>query len=251
MSNRTLWEESSFHDGHKDHRGFAPGDVGDSHRHSGGVVITDPDACVNGRTLTQWTEQWYRWAVPSSGGDTTAFYDPTGDVAAALNDGFNRMYFITQQAGGPPSAVRTFDVPFGEPILAGIVGVADSEGPGINPTIPGFTGSDADQVKTVLASYTFTNGTYQLDGGKPVTNLPVIESGIFNAGYAPKGSAGAEFFGAENGALLKTTGEKGYWVILDHLSPGQHDFKASGTISFPGGSATVSVHDIINLVLPS
>ena len=220
MSNRTLWKESSFHDGHKDHRGFAPGDVGDSHRHSGS--------------------------------DTTAFYDPTGDVAAAPNDGFNRMYFITQQAGGPPSVVRTFDVPFGEPILAGIVGVADSEGSGINPTIPGFTGSDADQVKTVLASYTFTNGTYQLDDGKPVTNLPVIESGIFNAGYAPKGSAGTEFFGAENRAMLQTTGgEKGYWVILDHLSPGQHDFKASGTISFPGGSATASVHDIINVVLPS
>src|ERR1700722_6767128 len=219
------------------------------HRHFG-IAIADPDAYVDGQTITQWTEQWFRWADPSAGGAIDAFNDPNGTVAAALNHGFGPMYFITQQASFDASAVRTFDVRFGESVLVPIAGITDSEGPGIAPTIPGFVpaqGTLADEVKTVLASASFTNGSYQLDGGGTVTNMPVNSSGIFNAGFAPAGSAGADFFGAPQGALLKTTGDKGFWVVLTDLSPGQHDFTASFSVN---GHAGLPVHDIINVKGP-
>jgi len=216
-----------------------------------GVAIDDPSATVAGQTLTQWTEQWYRWAVPTPaiptpGGPIDAFSDPNGILAAAFNRGFSPMYFIT----GDADDTRTFYVLHGESVLVPIVAEADSEGPGIMQTsIPGFTGSPADRVKAVLAMYTFTNTSYQLDGGKTVTNLPVINSGIFNAGFAPPGSAGAAFFEvtAHQGALLQTTGEEGCWVALTGLSPGQHNLTAGGTITYQGTPHTYNFHEIINV----
>jgi hypothetical protein len=217
-------------------------------------VIDDPSAYVDGLTLTQWTEQWYRWADPSPGGNIDAFNDPNGTVAQALNLGYSPMYFITQQGGGDASAIRSFSVPLGESVLVPIVGVADSEGPAISPTDPAAgppQGTYANEVKAVLAAYTFAGGSYRLDGGKTVNNVPVVNSGIFDAGFAPPGSAGADNFEVtgSNGTELRTTGEAGYWVILTGLSLGQHTLTANGTINFPGGSATINIHDNINVVL--
>jgi hypothetical protein len=216
------------------------------------VVVDDPTTRVDGRTIAQWIEEFYRLAVPSAGGTPNAFYDPSGSVAAQLNNSCGPMYFITLQAGPDPSPVRTFNIHYGEAVLVPIVGVADSEGPGINPTRSDFNGTPAELVEAVLADAHFTNGSYQLDGGKTVTDLPVIDTGVFNAGYAPPGSAGANFFAAPNGAELKATGSKGYSVILDHLSRGQHVFTGSGTLTSPdytgGMTVTQTVTDIINVV---
>ena len=104
----------------------------------------------------------------------------------------------------------------------------------------------------MLTGVDFTNGSYQLDGGKTVTNLPVIKSGIFNAGFAPAGSAGADFFlPPGQSALLQTTGEEGYWVLLTELSLGQHTLTASGTVSSSMGTLSTTFTDTINVILPT
>jgi hypothetical protein len=124
-----------------------------------GVAIDDPGAYVDGLTLTQWTEQWYRRADPTPGGPIDAsthqpiddaFNDPTGNAAAALNQGFSPMYFIT---GAPPGVDRTFNVPLGKSVLVPIAEDPDSEGPNINPSILGFVpsqGTYADRVNRLL-----------------------------------------------------------------------------------------------------
>lgn len=58
------------------------------------IIVTDPDAVVLGRTLTEWTALWLRWAfaTPASalpegclpGQCYSAFNDPTGAYAEAL-----------------------------------------------------------------------------------------------------------------------------------------------------------------------
>ena len=52
-----------------------------------------------------------------------------------------------------------------------IVGETDSEGPGINPTIPNFVPPHtfAEEVQTVLNSFAFSDIALSVDG-KPVTN---------------------------------------------------------------------------------
>jgi hypothetical protein len=214
-------------------------------------VITDPNAVVDGETLTQWVENWYRWADPSPGpilptpNNYDAFYDPIGVFAAALNFGSRPMYFITQQFGPNPSPDRTFYVPDGESVLVPISGVTDSEGPNITPTLDGFTGTYAQEVNTVLNAYSFTNGSYTLDGGPP-KSLSVMDTGIFDAGFAPKQSAGAAFFGVTSPPTeLSTTGDKGYWLALDDLSPGTHTIHATGDVTSSGSTTPFSVTDTI------
>jgi hypothetical protein len=217
-----------------------------------GTVITDPDEYVDGETLSQWTEQWYRWAVPTPGGTMDAFNDPTGTVAAQLNFGFGPLYFITQQAPqqGTPTP-RTFNVHLGQAVLIPIGGAAYSEGPDITPTQPKYGDHYVAEVQSDLKLFDFTSGSYSLDGG-PITSLPEITSSVFDAGFARTGSAGADFFGVlpsstayPNGTELSTTAQEGFWAVLDHLSPGTHNFTASFNVA--GVSGAFSIHDVINV----
>jgi hypothetical protein len=113
--------------------------TGDMNGSGFATVITNPDEYIDGLTLAQWTEQWYRWAVPTPAGSTDAFNDPTGQAAAQLNFAFSPMYFITQQAPqqGTPTP-RTFNVQPGQAVLVPIGGAAYSEGPDITPTQPQY-----------------------------------------------------------------------------------------------------------------
>ena len=158
-----------------------------------------------------------------------AFNDPNGTVAAALNQGFSPMYFIT---GAPSGVDRTFNVPLGKSVLVPIAEDPDSEGPNINPSIPGFVpsqGTYADEVKTVLAERSihqwFLPVGWGQDGHEPASD----QKWIFDAGFAPAGSAGADFFGVTpgQGALLQTNCEEGDRVLLTGLKTGQHTLTAS------------------------
>lgn len=74
-------------------------------------IVTDPDAVVLGRTLTEWTALYLRWAnatpasslPPGCGPGTTvgpcynAFYDPTGAYAEVVAQGSHG-----QASFGPP-----------------------------------------------------------------------------------------------------------------------------------------------------
>jgi hypothetical protein len=201
---------------------------------SPGDVIDDPNARVDGQTLTQWVEDYERWtfqAPANAPGYINTVNDPTGSVANALNPQGSQMFFIT---GAPAGAERTFYVRPGENVLVPVANAVDSEGPGIPPSIPNFQGSYADEVKQVLSNDLSSLGTgaVTLDG-KTITPLPVLNTGIFSAGVAEPGSVGQLVTGANADASLQTTGVAGYFVALQHLSPGSHQL-----IESIGGSVT-------------
>jgi hypothetical protein len=97
-------------------------------------VLTNPNAIVDGQTIIQWSEQWLKVVINTPAGPVNGFNDPNGTVAAAINSPNAKMYFIT---GDPASDTRTFNVHHGQDVFLPIVGVTDSEGPGIAPTIQG------------------------------------------------------------------------------------------------------------------
>jgi hypothetical protein len=215
-----------------------------------GQVIGDPDTVVNGRTITQWAKDWIRSAFLAPNTEN-AFNDPSGSVASAFNADAGRMYFIT---GAPPSDVRTFDVRPGQSVLVPMNTIEDSEGPGISPTIPGFVpsmGTYADEVRTVLSTSQFTNGTVELDG-RTTTDLRVLNTGIFSAGVVTAGSEAQQFFGSDPGTSLRISGDVGYWIVLKGLTPGKHTLTTSSDFSSPYFTGGSTIHetrtDIINVV---
>jgi hypothetical protein len=167
-----------------------------------------------------------------NGGPVDSLNDPNGTVAAAINNPHSPMYFIT----GAPSGDRTFNVHHGQDVFVPIGGVTDAEGPHISssldPTKFGGPGQPtfADEVRQVLDAVKFANVKLTVDG-KPITNLVETKTGIFSAGVVQPGSEAADFFGADPGASLATTGQVGYFAVLDDLSRGTHTIKSTITIT--------------------
>jgi hypothetical protein len=210
-------------------------------------VITAPNAEVDGLTILQWSEVWLKTLINSPAGAVNSFNDPKGTVAAAINDPDSKMYFIT--ADPRALSTRTFDVHHGQDVFVPVVGVTDSEGPTVAPTIPGFVpnhGTFADEVNTVLNSFQFSNVMISVDG-KPVANPQETKTGIFSAGVAPLGSEAVDFFGAVPGTTLSTTGQIGYFAVLDDLSRGTHTVTSTVTTSQFGSSFTQTHTDIIKV----
>jgi hypothetical protein len=210
------------------------------------MVITNPNAVVDGNTIRQWAEIYLTSAfnapfVPNN----NPLDDPNGTAAVAFNSSNDKMYFITE---APAGSTRAFDVPLGKDILLPIAFTEDTEGPGISPSIPNFKGPAAAEVHQVLATSHFSDVTLSVDG-KQVSPLIETRTGIFSAGVVQAASVAQAFFGAAAGTSLATTGEEGYFVVLSGLSPGEHTI--SSTSSFDSkylGSSSLGTHtDIINV----
>jgi hypothetical protein len=199
------------------------------------VVIDDPDTLVSGETVAQWVEDYIRWTFQAPFGPTSTINDPTGSIADALNPCGGQMYFIT---GAPSGSDRTFHIRMGEPVLVPVRVAVDSEGPGIPPEFP----DPMARVNEVLNGLTFTDGSVTLDG-ETISDLPVLNTGIFSAGVATEGTVGQVITGANSGASLETTGAKGYFVVLNGLSPGVHELKDSSVLN--GAVSTHTDHLIV------
>jgi hypothetical protein len=219
-------------------------------------IVTDPDAVVLGRTLTEWTALYLQWAnaTPASplpagcGPETTvgpcysAFYDPTGEYAEAYNPGPLFLWTGTPASSSTTcgtAPVRTVNVPVGVPILFPVGAADDTEGPNgtspplIPPSIPGFVPPHtyAEEVQTVIDASSWTDVKLSVDC-KPVANLQKAVITEFSAGVVAQGSEGQVTFGPTLpvGIELFPTGIAGYWVIIEGLKPGKHAI--SGSFSF-------------------
>ena len=135
----------------------------------GARILTNPNAEVDGKTITEWSEQLLKKLINTPAGDVNGTNDPNGTVAAAINNRHSDMYFIT---AAPSGSVRTFNVHHDQDVFLAIVVRTDAEGPGIAPTIPDFVPPHtfAEEVQAVLDSVTFSGVSLSVDG-KPVTNL--------------------------------------------------------------------------------
>jgi len=155
------------------------------------------------------------------------------------------MYFITE---APKGLTRDFNVALGQDVLLPIAFAEDTEGPGIFPSIPGFNGSPAAEVRRVMATSHFDNVTLTVDG-KPVNDLEETRTGIFSAGEVQAGSVAQDFFGAATGTSLGTTALEGYFVVFKGLSAGTHTIVSTSSFSsqFIGNSAVGSHTDIIHV----
>jgi hypothetical protein len=218
-------------------------------------IVTDPDAVVLGRTLTEWTALYLQWAnatpvppLPEGCGPTAkvgpcdnAFHDPTGEYAEAYNPG--PIFLWTAAADPTPSStacgaapVRTVNVPVGVPILFPIGAASDTEGPDgtspalIPPSISDFVPPHtyAEEVQKVIETSNWTDVKMSVDCNS-VANLQKAVITKFSAGVVAQGSEGQVTFGPSLpvGIELFPTGIAGYWAIIEGLKPGKHAISAS------------------------
>jgi hypothetical protein len=195
---------------------------------SGTYTIDDPNAIVEGKTIAQWTQDWWTWALQSPA-QKNALDDTTGQYAHVGNDQPG-VFFIAGTTGTATSATRTFTVPKGDALLVPMLNNFDTLDP---------KGHAKQEVKDFLASVTDLSA--KIDG-KPIANLgQYLEapSDFFSMGTVRPNTFATEI-GAPIGAELTPTLVAGYYLMIEGLSPGQH------TLEFGGSTNTGFSVDVVD-----
>jgi len=220
-----------------DPRGFDRGFHGDGHAPS----ILPPDAYVDGKTIAQWTVDWWKWAaVQHTGSD--AFTDTTGAYAGTGQQG--HIFFLAGVAGNSSTgqaltdATRQFSVPGNDYLLVPLLNFINSQS-----TSPGETDaqlkSDNNGYVAMISNLHLTvdgksapsSTLMQLRESSPEFHTSFASDNPFGSPAGPTGDAFAD----------------GYYAMLKPLGAGTHTIGFGGTF---GGTFTTSVTDTIT-ALPS
>jgi hypothetical protein len=178
----------------------------------GSAVVVPAGSTVAGKTIGQWTADWWNWA---GAGPANVFTDTTG--AAATQNQSGPVFFLAGTQGGTP-VTRTFEIPSGKFVLFPLINIIVAAGPDV-----GFT--DTRQEATAFADAQST-ATFvaNIDG----TDVPDLashrEASPTNFTYVV--NAGTSGFPA---GTYTDANSDGYWLMLEPLSAGEHTIHFGGT----------------------
>jgi hypothetical protein len=211
--------------------------------------VLDPGSEVGGRTIAEWTEEFWIWAIgaPSSG---NPFFDETGQFANQRNDG--DVFFLAGTISNidpadpdptPGFAERDITVCAGVPLLVPMINVVLSE-----PETPA-----ADQAGTLDELLSPINALFLSIDGEPVPDLfsHYEQTEPFSLGELQDNTLGEElpFFRDPRGPVDPETGlpppvapgtrlepamGAGWYVMIDGLPPGEHTLEYGGGIDGNG-----------------
>ena len=179
------------------------------------ATIVSPDSEVAGKTIGEWTVDWWQWALGQSS-PNDAFSDTTGENAGVNQSG--PIFFVAGTTGG--SATRTFTVPSNKYLLFPLVNVSIS-----NIEDPSLSEQEISSQVTMIADL--------------VDSLEATIDGVPIANPFDYRATAPDFFSyttAENNPFLLPIGttEKafadGYYVMIEPLKSG-----TTTTFSFGGG----------------
>jgi hypothetical protein len=189
-------------------------------------TILAPDAVVAGKSIVDWTAEWWTWALQSLLA-TNPLLDDTGAFANVNNNG--PVFFI---AGGvTPSVTRSFNIPAGRPVLLPLINnvVVDSIPPDPAGTTLAEREAANDAYISAFVNAVDTNSLFASIDGNPVANLSqyLQVTGHFDLGPSQAGSL-LEAIGVPAGTDGFPTESGGYWLMIDGLTPGPHTLHFGG-----------------------
>ena len=194
-------------------------------------TILAPNSVVAGKTITDWTGEWWTWALQAPQA-ANPLLDTTGGFANVNNGG--PVYFVAGGVlGSGGSTNRTIYIPGNKPILLPIINLVDTEP--VPPLDPALTLADrtlsADLVLAAWLSAVNTASLFaSIDGtpvASPASHLQVTN--VFDLG-ATKPDSLLEGFGVPAGTHAVPTRSAGYWLMIDDLSPGPHELRFGGSV---------------------
>jgi len=178
-----------------------------------GVTVLPGGSTVAGKSIGQWTADWWNWAGSISPG---VFADTTGAQAGVNQSG--RVYFVAGTSGGS-TVERNFDVPPGKFVLFPLLNWVIANG-----ADPGFTDTQSEAEAITTGTIDPTKLFATLDG-QDVPNL---------ASHREKSPVNFTFTVVANSTgfpagTYTDANADGYFLMLEPLSPGQHTLHFGGT----------------------
>jgi len=186
-----------------------------------GFSVINPDAVVRGETVSQWTENYSKWWHYNPFENNPVTDDPTGAYACLNND--DKVFYLPGSGG---TDTRTYDVPFGKPVLLPILNITyfrEAEG----------SAGDFGPVDEVLdwVVNSIMKGMYARIDGQDIANIEGYR--VTERDFTMTATPGS-FIEATRGDPDPeargpyASGTDGYWLVLDTLSEGEHTLESGG-----------------------
>jgi Ca2+-binding RTX toxin-like protein len=203
-----------------------------------GYHIVDANAVVAGQTVSQWTEEWWKWVYNAPNDNNPVYDDPTGAYAGI--DNYGPVFFIPGAGSG--TVERSFDVPANKPILLSPLNLSWVKFP-----------ADPSVDEGLDFYFPFLKDPYVRIDGKEIATYRLTERDFTLTSV--EGNYLDSFDGAAVPPQTYPTGTDGYWVMLDGLTPGTHTLEAGGYFDWnqdgnadPDEGETLDVKTTINVL---
>lgn len=179
----------------------------------GAAVVLPGGSSVEGKTIGQWTADWWNWAGSVQG---NVFADPDGSLADENQSG--PVWFVAGTQSG--THTRNFQVPGDKYVLFPLVNWVVANG-----ADPGFA-STAEEAEAL------TTGT--IDPANLIANIDG-EDVVDLASHRERSPVNFNFTVVEGSGVFGATGtfadanSDGYWLMLEPLGEGSHVLRFGGT----------------------
>ena len=208
------------------------------------AVVLPQGSEVEGKTIAEWSAEWWNWALGANAADTNPIADETGAFAGNHQSG--PVFFVAGTGGQnleeTPLIERNVSVPEGKHLLiplVNIIGWLDQTEVAKGRMHDEFY----DEIRGLNNAVTEDDLHFSLNG-QPTTNLKGhSEEHLFPGPWGPD-----PLFGPPNGeGVVGDAITLGYWLMLEPLPVGQHTLEYGG--GFPAFTP-FGVNVLANIVVP-
>jgi hypothetical protein len=181
-------------------------------------VILPPTANVGGKSLDEWSAEWWKWAL-SFPTPTNPLLDETGEHASQGDVG--QVFFLAGTAGD--NATRSFSVPTGHHIFFPLVNRFETLDSDTEEAVRARVAAFIDDVSELRFSIDGEEGEnlFAHRHQSPLFNIILPEDNIFGL--------------PELAGIPLPTVADGYYLMLTPLTPGTH------TITFGGATSNLDI----------
>jgi hypothetical protein len=183
-----------------------------------GPTVEPGGSTVAGKTIGQWTADWWNWTGSVTG---NVFTDTTGALATQNQSG--PVFFVAGTQG--TSVTRTFDVPGDKFLLFPLINFVVANGPD-----PGFADTQAEAKALIDVGVPASNVFASIDGADVPNLASHREASPVNFTYTALAGSGTFTPGTFTDA-----NSDGYWVMVDPLGSGTHTLRFGGTTNVIDG----------------
>jgi len=179
-----------------------------------GPKVVAPNAKVYGKKYSEWSANWWQWAMSLPVDGHPFVDDPSFDVTAGQT---GDVWFLATPFA---TTVRTCTIPAGKALFVGLMNAEASD-------LEGYGSTAEEQL---------AGATYQADHitsvACDVNGVPVhkLEKNRVISPQFPFTAPNPWIFGSEGGN--GTAVADGYFVMITPLSPGQHTVRIRGSVHF-------------------
>lgn len=210
------------------------------------AAVIPPSTLVAGISQAALADQFYRWLLEAPGGSNNPLFDTTGAAAHVNNTG---PVFLVAGSNGGGFVTRSFSVPENKPLFVPIVTTADIELPLSLDANSCLGKSDPTACAIAfLDTFPLTGGLEaKLDGVDLVADFtPFFQQSSTLQSFCPPSND--NIFGVPAGECGGFV-QKGYYIALDALSPGEHILEFGSAEGGFGAIDVLRVPEPTSLVL--